>query len=455
MDLRRRAPWTPDRAWADPFIATLALLIILAVGGMARMRKTKPALPAERVDLQGTLADVALAAPKVLGGMTGGAVAPRDTLKDLVAKGGKGWDQALLAVHAAEKGDLDLGARLAKEAPGARGAAFLRTWTWAYTGEGPAPTPDDRKQASDGLGNGYAAGMLEARCLTRSGADGKPSQARAEAWVLPRLAALVAAGLAGLVLVLGGLSFMIYLALSRAPQRVLPRYAMSGRALLIVLLGWFLTHISAGFFIGYLLALLPFLKPIGLPLTYAFHATLGTRYLCWAEGITFRELWVRVAPGGHRRALLTSFGYIALAFTMVMAVAMVISPFLRNAEPPQRELMDLLTRLRGPLAVVLTFLTVAGLAPFFEELIFRGFLLPWLGERLETRLGRRGGWLLAIAITGLTFGAMHMQPVGLPTLSTLGIVLGFAFLRTGNLYTAILVHSMWNGGLFLFMRFVG
>ena len=33
-----------------------------------------------------------------------------------------------------------------------------------------------------------------------------------------------------------------------------------------------------------------------------------------------------------------------------------------------------------------------------------------------------------------------------------GIVLGFAFVRTGNLATTILVHGLWNGGVFLLLR---
>jgi len=33
-----------------------------------------------------------------------------------------------------------------------------------------------------------------------------------------------------------------------------------------------------------------------------------------------------------------------------------------------------------------------------------------------------------------------------------GMVLGFAFLRTGNLLTAILVHGLWNGGIFILLR---
>jgi hypothetical protein len=185
---------------------------------------------------------------------------------------------------------------------------------------------------------------------------------------------------------------------------------------------------------------------------YAFHAVLGTTYLCWAEGITFRSLWAKVVPGAHGRALAMGLGFFTLAFLAVVAVSLALGPLLPSNEPPQRELMDLLSHLRGALPVVIMFLTIAVLAPVFEELLFRGFMLPWLGERLAPRLGPRAGWSLAVAISGLAFGAMHMQPLGLPTLTTLGLVLGFSFLRTGNLLTSILVHGLWNGGIFIIMR---
>ncbi len=245
----------------------------------------------------------------------------------------------------------------------------------------------------------------------------------------------------------------IFLAAVPARPRVPPRFAMSGRALLIVLLGWFLTHLGAGFVTGTVLVLLPFLRPAALPLTYGLHALLGTAYVCWAEGIGLRELAARVAPGPAGRALASGLGFFALAFTAVIAVSLALGPFLHPTEPPQKDLMELLSRMRGPLSVGLLFLTVAVVAPVFEELLFRGLLLPWLGQRLEARLGKRAGWLLAVATSGLLFGAMHLQPLGLPTLGTLGVVLGFAFLRTGNLLTCILVHGVWNGGIFLFMRF--
>jgi len=333
---------------------------------------------------------VALAAPKLLGSMAG--VASRDTLPEFAARTRQGWDRAILAVHAGEKGDLDLGASLAKDAPGPAGELFRTAWSWAYEGKGQAPSALTGVRRA--LGDGYAAAILEARCAARSGHDPKPWEKRAEAWVLPRLAALAAAGLGGLLLALGGLTFLIFLVLSRPAPRALPRFGMSGRAALLVLLGWFVTHLAAGYVIALLVRILPFLRPTALPLAYGFHAVLGTAYLCWAEGLTLPGLWARVAPGRAGRALLWGLGFFALAFAMVVVVALAFSPFLRHAESPQRDLMDMLSRVRGPLTVALLFLTVAVLAPVFEELLFRGFMLPWLGERLEARFGRRPGWTL-------------------------------------------------------------
>jgi membrane protease YdiL (CAAX protease family) len=267
-----------------------------------------------------------------------------------------------------------------------------------------------------------------------------------------RLAALGAAGLAGILFALAGLGFAVHLALRPLPPVPLPRYGLSGRAVLIVVLGWFLTLMAAGPMVAAVAGPLPWIKPIYLPLVYACHALAGTAYLLWAEGVDLATLWRRVAPDRFGAALASGLGFFALAFAAVLAVSLALSPFLPGGQSPQKELLEFLAHLRGAWSVGLLFLTVAVLAPAFEELMFRGFLLPWLGERLSSSLGAQRGRRLAVAVTGLSFGVMHMQPLGLPTLTTLGIVLGFAFLRTGNLTTSILVHGLWNGGVFILMR---
>jgi hypothetical protein len=219
---------------------------------------------------------------------------------------------------------------------------------------------------------------------------------------------------------------------------------------LLVFFGWLAVQMCSGFLVAPLVAVLPFLNPVALPVAYAIQAVAGVAFLCAAEGISFRQLMHRVAPGAHGRSLAWGFGFLALAMASVLAVALLMSPFLKTAQPPQKELIDLVEKTRGPFALPLLFLTVAVLAPCFEELMFRGFLLPWMGHQWKNL---RGGTLLALLTSGLLFGLIHLQPTAIPTLSTLGIVLGLAVLRTGNLLTSILVHGLWNGGVFLFMRF--
>ena len=90
------------------------------------------------------------------------------------------------------------------------------------------------------------------------------------------------------------------------------------------------------------------------------------------------------------------------------------------------------------------FLTITLLAPCFEELLFRGFLLPVLARRLPL------AW--ALVLSALLFGAIHLQPAGLPVLGTLGLALGLAMHRTASLRTPILVHACWNGCQFLLLR---
>ena len=129
---------------------------------------------------------------------------------------------------------------------------------------------------------------------------------------------------------------------------------------------------------------------------------------------------------------------------LVLAVALVTGPLLSPDQSPQRDLQELLRSLRGWLPNLALFLTVALLAPCFEELLFRGFLLPVLAQRQRL--------VLALVLSALLFGAIHLQPAGLPPLRTLGLVLGLAMRQTGSLRTPILIHACWNGTQFLLLR---
>ena len=78
-------------------------------------------------------------------------------------------------------------------------------------------------------------------------------------------------------------------------------------------------------------------------------------------------------------------------------------------------------------------------APLLEEVFFRGFL--FMGVQ-HSKLGPIG----AVLFTSLVWTALHVQ-YGMYELSTifvLGIIFGFARLKTGSIYPPIAMHSLFN-----------
>jgi uncharacterized protein len=78
-------------------------------------------------------------------------------------------------------------------------------------------------------------------------------------------------------------------------------------------------------------------------------------------------------------------------------------------------------------------------APAFEEAFFRGFLLVGLKD---SKIGSIG----AVCLTAAVWASLHFQYdfYGMLTVLVLGIVLGTVRLRTGSLWSSILIHSFWN-----------
>jgi len=443
------SPWQPDRRWADPLIALLATLALLAAMFTLLTKHTRAQRPAERASLQGRMMEPLLSAPRLLGGRIPSLGERRgDPLAKARTQLTEPWDRALLSVLVAESGDLPTARDLAlgpKGPQGLWGDRFRTAWAAAY-GQGPLPDPALRPELGRRLGNGYAAALLEARLLDREGGNGEALRKTAREALFLRLLALGAFGLLVTGLGLGGLVLAAYLIATRKvpPPRPLPAWGLSGRGAVLVLLAWFLLFILAGNLAAILMLPFPHLRWVAVPVGYGIHAAGGLALLCRAEGIPFRELWRRVAPPPVGRNLAWGLAFLALAVTLVMGLSLVLGPFLKSDQSPQRELVDLLRGLSGWGPTVAMFLVVAGLAPFFEETLFRGFLLPVLARR----------WPMAWALVGsaLLFGAIHLQPLGLPTLSALGLVLGQAMRRTGSLWTPILVHACWNGSVFILMR---
>ncbi len=448
------APWHPDRRWADPLIALLGVMILYLVVWRVRSFHRMPVEPPARIGPQARLVELRQAAQDLARNHVGGFLARESTTR--LGEGmSSPWDRALCAILAAEAGNRELGRSLAMEGDFPDGDGFRRCYSAAYLSRGTPPAAEERAAVGRSLRGGYAARLLEARLAEDPGAAPR-IRAQARAWALPRLVGLSAAGLAFLLLVPSGLAMAIVLAASAGkPNPVpIPRPRLPGRALVLVFLGWFLAFLSSGIVVGGVMARVPSLRPFALPLTYGFHAIVGLALVCRAEGLSPTGFWKRSSPGSRWKSLAWGFGFLALGVVMVLAVSLLLDAFLEPQAPPQQELLDLVAGARGAWSLALLFLTVSVAAPVFEEGLFRGMLLPWLGYSLETFMGVRSGWAAALLLSSLGFGIIHLEPAAVPVLSTLGAALGLAFLRTRNLGTSILVHGLWNGGVFLFYRVV-
>ena len=107
----------------------------------------------------------------------------------------------------------------------------------------------------------------------------------------------------------------------------------------------------------------------------------------------------------------------------------------------EQETLDALGADEGIVLLVVSAVVVVVLAPFVEELLFRGFLYRSLRNRLPP--------LRAALVIGVAFGSVHYSGGEtlelLPVLAVLGAVFCLAYEKTGSLYPAIALHAVNNG----------
>lgn len=80
-------------------------------------------------------------------------------------------------------------------------------------------------------------------------------------------------------------------------------------------------------------------------------------------------------------------------------------------------------------------------APVFEEVLYRGFLLPALACFLPM-------WA-AIPTSSVLFALHHLNPTSVLPLTVLGLIWAILYTKSRNLTVTILIHCMWNSRVFL------
>lgn len=124
------------------------------------------------------------------------------------------------------------------------------------------------------------------------------------------------------------------------------------------------------------------------------------------------------------------------------------NPFTRDiaSDPSAQAVQEFAARaMDSPIFVLAIVAVVAGLAPFCEELFFRGLLL----RSFSARMGRGFG----IVISSLIFAAAHGSAVGFVPRFIMGALFASVTLRTGSLWPAIVAHAANNSvALFALMQ---
>jgi len=102
----------------------------------------------------------------------------------------------------------------------------------------------------------------------------------------------------------------------------------------------------------------------------------------------------------------------------------------------------------GPMDLLLNLFVVAITPAIGEELLFRGVIQKELNKHLSNPH-------VGIIITSIIFSAIHMSVEGFPARLLLGMVLGYAYYFTKNLWYPILLHLFNNGLQVLALYFSG
>jgi membrane protease YdiL (CAAX protease family) len=172
--------------------------------------------------------------------------------------------------------------------------------------------------------------------------------------------------------------------------------------------------------------------------------TLTVLYYSIKRFLPLPELWFRLRFQG--KWFLWGLGGYCAALPIVVVVSL-INQQLWQGQGGSNPLLQLALESQDGIALGIFFFTASIGAPFFEELLFRGFLLPSLTRYLPV-------WG-AIIVSSLLFALAHLSLSEILPLTALGIVLGVVYTRSRNLLACMLLHSLWNGGTLLSLFILG
>ncbi|MBE6112715.1 MAG: CPBP family intramembrane metalloprotease [Peptococcaceae bacterium] len=150
------------------------------------------------------------------------------------------------------------------------------------------------------------------------------------------------------------------------------------------------------------------------------------------RGATLQQIGLR--PFQDRRWFYWSVMWGGVTFFAMLFVSACMVKLFPNAEP--QTATELIMHANGQWENFAVILMVSVLAPFSEELVFRGYIYRSL--RMY-----KSQWFSILAAS-LMFGCMHYDLFRLLPLTLVGIFLNVTAVRSESLWGSMIMHGVWN-----------
>ncbi len=183
---------------------------------------------------------------------------------------------------------------------------------------------------------------------------------------------------------------------------------------------------SLKIFFGYLFMAIP---PLGI--VYYQIKSLNGKFTLKKDYLQFNFLPIKYSIIQGVKGWLTVVPFVLL-------ISLIMNSLIDN-QNGSNPLLEIVLNNSNYLSFFLLFITTTILAPLFEEIIFRGILLP--------TLSRDFGVISGIIVSAFIFALAHLSLGEMPPLFVLGIGLGIT--RIASLFSSVIMHSLWNGLTFL------
>jgi len=150
------------------------------------------------------------------------------------------------------------------------------------------------------------------------------------------------------------------------------------------------------------------------------------------------SLGLTLKPFGGRLGAPILIGYLAYcaAVPITFILGSITQAITGDTPVVTHPLIWLLAEAHEGTSTALIVISAAIIAPFFEELLFRGFLYRALRDRL--------GVGAALILSSLLFAMVHPSGYTLLPLFGLSCILALLYERTGSLVPSIALHSLHN-----------